>query len=294
MFNLPEYAGLENSESKLLALVRFFDKGAAEKLIRRMESKGSTSAQHLSGKVRYLSFLSPSSKNFDRFLASLDEELTALVQQDGVNGSEIEIVETRLVEDLPAANDAAQMQNMDLSERFGLTLDVGLSFGSGLHPSTRLAINALEKLSETGTSFPAKVLDVGCGSGVLSLVSAKFGALSVLGLDISDEAVEVAGRNVVSNGLEERVTIKKMSATELRDVFDLVLANLTPAVMFSSLDHISASVAEKGTCILAGFMHRHAEELRAVMEARGFRLLWSAEDGSWSGLMLTRRSKECS
>ena len=60
MFNLPEYAGLENSESKLLALVRFFDKGAAEKLIRRMESKGSTSAQHLSGKVRYLSFLSPS------------------------------------------------------------------------------------------------------------------------------------------------------------------------------------------------------------------------------------------
>ena len=74
-----------------------------------------------------------------------------------------------------------------------------------------------------------------------------------------------------------------MSAAELAGVFELLLANLTPAVMLSSLDHINSLIAKEGTCILSGFMHSHLEEIKKVMKNKGFRIIWTAEDGIWHG-----------
>lgn len=134
--------------------------------------------------------------------------------------------------------------------RLVLAIDPGGSFGSGSHPSTRMVLAALDRTPPAGL----RVLDVGCGSGILSVAAARLGAAEVVGVDIEPEAVEVTAANAARNGVGEKVTALATPVAELAGRFDVALVNVTAAVHAA----LGAAVLERlepgGRLVLAGLL----------------------------------------
>jgi len=138
------------------------------------------------------------------------------------------------------------------------------------HPATRLS---LELLVQALAVAPARsFLDVGCGSGVLSLAAAALGVPRVVGVDVAPEAVAATRDNARANGLEGALYVARGSTGCLRGPFDLVAANLHPEVHRQKADELTRLAAGKGRLLLAGFREPEESELLQAYEARGFRL----------------------
>lgn len=139
-----------------------------------------------------------------------------------------------------------------------IRLDPGLAFGTGTHPTTRMCLRWLAK-------HPCKprVLDYGCGSGILAIGAAKFGASEVVAVDIDAAAVDATGLNAAANG----VTLHAGLPDQAVGLYDAVLANIlaTPLKVLAPL--LCAHVAPGGQLVLAGILERQAEELMAAYAA---------------------------
>ena len=109
-----------------------------------------------------------------------------------------------------------------------VVLDPGRAFGSGSHESTRLAVAAIEDLGVPG----ARVLDVGCGSGVLAVVAALLGAAEVVAVDVDPEAVAATEANAAANGVADRVRARSSPVAELDEPYDVVVANIGGRTLF--------------------------------------------------------------
>ena len=139
--------------------------------------------------------------------------------------------------------------------RHVIRLDPGLAFGTGTHPTTRMCLRWIAH--HPGA---ARVLDYGCGSGILAIGAAKFGAQEVLAVDIDDAAIESTEQNAQANA----VTLVAGQPTRAQGVFDLVLANIlaTPLKVLAPL--LCSHVAPGGQLVLAGILARQADELCAA------------------------------
>jgi len=165
-----------------------------------------------------------------------------------------------------------------------IELDPGLAFGTGLHPSTRLCLAALEDYLQYG----AQVLDVGTGSGILSIAAAKLGAGGVIALDIDDTALEVARENIVRNGVQDLILLRRASLGPLTEprgeddpveifnasgawdgTFDLLLMNILPDVIARSAEAIAACLAKGGTFIVSGIIQSQEKLVREALTAAG-------------------------
>lgn len=169
-----------------------------------------------------------------------------------------------------------------------IVLDPGAAFGTGQHPSTRLCLAALEEEVHPGM----RVLDLGCGSGILTVAAAALGAREVVGVDIDEEAARATVSNAVANGLEARVRAGKGSlglswpwaAEASAGAFDLVVANISAAVLTSLLPEIAAALRPGGRLIGAGFIAAASDEVSAAARATGLALLREAESEDESGV----------
>ena len=136
-----------------------------------------------------------------------------------------------------------------------IRLDPGLAFGTGTHPTTRMCLRWIAAHPGAG-----KVLDYGCGSGILAIGAAKFGAAEVLAVDIDDAAVQSTRLNAEANRVALVAGLPDIAAGQ----FDLVLANIlaTPLKVLAPL--LRAHVAPGGSLVLAGILERQADELVAA------------------------------
>lgn len=134
-----------------------------------------------------------------------------------------------------------------------IRLDPGLAFGTGTHPTTRMCLGWIARSTPKG----GRVLDYGCGSGILAIGAAKFGAGEVVGVDIDDAAVESTRLNALANA----VTVQSGQVDAVEGVFDVVLANIlaTPLKVLAPL--LSSHVQPGGALVLAGILERQAQEL---------------------------------
>ena len=208
-------------------------------------------------------------------------DLVAECNRELSRNDRVEVVETMRAAITDHGSDSA-----DVLERYQLELDAGFSFGSGSHPSTRLLIKLLDGIS--GHSFPGRVLDVGCGSGILALLAARMGAKSVLGVEVDAEAVAIARANVANNHLQEQILITGEPLSEIQGAFDLIMANLTASVFYRLLPDINRLLAEKGMLLVSGLQGRQADELIETMVAKGRHFNDSASEGKWTALVLGR------
>jgi ribosomal protein L11 methyltransferase len=151
-----------------------------------------------------------------------------------------------------------------------IRLDPGLAFGTGTHPTTRMCLRWI-----AAHGGAVRVLDYGCGSGILAIGACKFGATDVVAVDIDTAAVESTGLNAAANGVSLRAGLPDRAT----GLFDVVLANIlaTPLKVLAPL--LCAHVASGGQLVLAGILERQAEELVAAYAPQCRLVVADQEDG---------------
>lgn len=152
-----------------------------------------------------------------------------------------------------------------------IRLDPGLAFGTGTHPTTRMCLRWIARETMQGQ----RVLDYGCGSGILAIAAAKFGATSVDAVDIDPAAVDAAQANAVANGVHVTTGLPELATGRYRTVLANILA--TPLKMLAPL--LCAHVAPGGSLVLAGILERQTEELKAAYAPHAALEVSDAEDG---------------
>lgn len=169
-----------------------------------------------------------------------------------------------------------------------LDLDPGMAFGTGLHPTTRLCLAGVESAADRGLVGGARVLDVGCGSGILAIAAARLGAASVLGVDTDPIAVEATIANAARNGLTGRIAARAGSLPSGDEAFDLVLANLIASVLIALAAQLRDELRPGGTLLASGIFEDREADVRAAFEAAGLAVTTRTVEGEWVALEVLR------
>lgn len=163
-----------------------------------------------------------------------------------------------------------------------IELDPSVAFGTGLHPTTRMCLRALEEHLKPGD----KVLDLGTGSGILAIAAAKLGAGSVLALDNDPLAVRAARANVQSNGVQDIVTVEHGSLDKATEEFELVLVNILARVIIElAAQGLVDRVRPTGLMIAAGIIEEQQGEVTAALREHEIEIVERWKEKDWVTLV---------
>ena len=160
-----------------------------------------------------------------------------------------------------------------------LTLDPGIAFGTGQHPTTRACLDAIDALAAENAD--RTFLDVGCGSGILSIAAALEGFRDVHGFDNDPDAVRNANENAEANGLGALFSDGDLSVPGTAAPADVVAANVLAPVLVRFAREVGALVNPGGRLILSGILDEQYEEVRAAYAALGFAEVSNRLIGEW-------------
>jgi ribosomal protein L11 methyltransferase len=171
-----------------------------------------------------------------------------------------------------------------------LVLDPGQAFGTGLHPTTHLCLTLLAQ--QSAPKQRRRLLDVGCGSGILSLAALRLGFERALGVDVDAQAVRVAQRNAALNGLQKRAQFRQGSVEAATGQFAVITANIYLGPLVDMMPALARRLAPQGSVILAGFLAHQETALRAALYTAGLEVRrreeegWVALEGQHAGMVL--------
>jgi len=180
--------------------------------------------------------------------------------------------------------------------RIPIQIDPGMAFGTGTHPTTQLCLELIEKcFFDDGPSSivhrPSSIIDVGCGSGILSIAALKLGAARALGVDIDPASIKNSRENADVNGIGEELILGLGSASEVRDgkfafrQAPLVLANILAPVIIRLFEvGLVELLSPGGTIILSGILQEQAEGVVAAAGAHGLEFSQQLQMGDWVAL----------
>jgi ribosomal protein L11 methyltransferase len=169
-----------------------------------------------------------------------------------------------------------------------IALDPGMAFGTGLHPTTRLCLAALEAVANRGDLAGRRVLDVGCGSGILAIAAVRLGAAGAIGLDTDPIAIEATLANAARNRLTNRVTARVGTLPSGDPPADLVLANLVAGLLIPMAPALLAELHPGGTLLASGIFVDREAEVRAAFQGDGLAVGGRAAEGDWVALEARR------
>lgn len=185
----------------------------------------------------------------------------------------IEVGKTLLIQ--PSWEDPA-----DPHGRTVLHLEPGLAFGTGTHETTRLCMEMLEDFVKPG----AQVLDVGCGSGILSVAALLLGATTAVGVDIDPLAVKTAAENAQRNGVGERFTAICGSLTEgVEGVYDVVVANIVADIVMDLTKDVGRFLKPGGVYLMSGIIDAREADVLNALSGR-YEVIRRAEERGWVAL----------
>jgi len=168
-----------------------------------------------------------------------------------------------------------------------LLLDPGMAFGTGLHPTTRLCLRAAETI--IGERPGGRVLDVGAGSGILSIAAARLGAHAVEAVEIEPVAAAVCAENVARNGVDHVVRVRQGTLDgPPAEPFDLVLANITIRTLLELHPRLAMQLRPGGLAVLSGVLDERAPELLAVLLEHGWQHVRTDHEQDWVALVVRR------
>ncbi|MDB4962607.1 MAG: ribosomal methyltransferase [Myxococcales bacterium] len=172
-----------------------------------------------------------------------------------------------------------------------IDLDPGMAFGTGTHASTRLVLEEIQDLADRQVT-PARILDVGCGSGILSIAAVKrWPEATCVAIDNDQLALDATTDNASINRVADRIECSLTPAGDLTEAFPLVLANIQAHVLRALLTALVARTAPGGTLILSGLLTPQAQPIADEFVAAGLRLVRvraSTDDPQWSSVTLRR------
>jgi len=169
--------------------------------------------------------------------------------------------------------------------RVVVPLEPGLAFGTGHHPTTRMCLELLERLLLAG----ARVLDVGCGSGILAIAAVKLGAEHAVCLDVDADAVESARRNVTAAAVADTVAVEQGSLPDPlapAGAFDVVLANISATVLIDLAAPLLGCLAPAGVAIGSGVMTERRQEVVDAFTTAGGEIEEVVNAGDWVALVV--------
>ena len=176
------------------------------------------------------------------------------------------------------------------TDRTVFTVNPGMSFGTGSHHTTQLCIMALEKYLKPGMS----VLDLGCGSGILSIIALLLGASDATAVDIDPNAVEIAVKNAERNQIALNkyrtfagniLTDEDLKASISDKAYDVVLANIVADVIIGLKPIVPEFLKDGAILITSGIIDDRKEDVLAAYETAGLTLIGEAEQGGWVSLV---------
>ncbi|HEX2915661.1 MAG TPA: 50S ribosomal protein L11 methyltransferase [Chloroflexia bacterium] len=195
-----------------------------------------------------------------------------------------------------------------------IEIDPGMAFGTGLHPTTRLCLQLLE--DHLDPAVHRKVLDLGTGSGILAIASARIGVPYTLGVDTDEVAVRAAHENVVRNGLEAQIQMepgslaiqstgadvaggfysfspeaqKPPEALQAHLPFDAVIANIIARILIALAEPMAQALRPGGLLITSGIITEKADEVAEALEAAGMELVERRDENDWTAFAHKRKS----
>jgi ribosomal protein L11 methyltransferase len=185
----------------------------------------------------------------------------------------------------------AWMESPD-PNRIAIKIDPGMAFGTGTHPTTQLCLELMEK--EFITRHPSLVIDIGCGSGILSIAALKLGAKSALGVDIDADSIVNARENAETNHVGEELILGVGSVQQVSGgtfAFrraSLVVANILAPVIIRLFDaRLAGLIEENGVIILSGILQEQAQNVIEAAQANGLKLNERKQMGDWVALIMS-------
>jgi len=186
-----------------------------------------------------------------------------------------------------------------IPERIPIKIDPGMAFGTGTHPTTQLSLEMVEKYIETlnvsKTFRVLNIIDIGCGSGILSIAALKLGAQTALGVDIDLDSVKNARENADKNDVGEEFILGQGSVTEVLDgkfpfkQAPLVVANILAPIIIRLFDDGLADLVEPGgKVILSGILDEQEGKVLEATQAKGLVLNERKQMGDWVALYLSK------
>ena len=168
----------------------------------------------------------------------------------------------------------------DAQGRTVLHLEPGLAFGTGTHETTRLCMELLEQYVKPGAS----VLDVGCGSGILSVAALLLGAERAVGVDIDELAVKTAVQNAELNHVEDRFTALCGNLTDrVEGTYDIVVANIVADIVITLTKDVQQFLAPSAVYLMSGIIDTREQDVLQALEGR-FEVIARREEKGWVAL----------
>ena len=163
-----------------------------------------------------------------------------------------------------------------------VTIRPALGFGSGHHPTTRLALHGLQELDLRGRH----ILDLGTGSGILAIAAVKLGAWRATGIDRDPDALDSAREGVDANGVAAEIELRRRDVSDMEPASaPVVLANLTGAVLIRLAPIVAGLVEPGGSAVLSGILAEEEAAVAAAYREHG-RMAWRGEEGEWVAMRL--------
>ncbi len=186
--------------------------------------------------------------------------------------------------------------------RIAIRIDPGMAFGTGTHPTTQLCLELLDDFLGGQTEFLEKtrfvgsdVLDIGCGSGILSIAALKLGADRAYGVDVEPDAIPAAQENAETNGVADQIDISLGSIDEIMaGVFEiqqasLVLANIIVPILKRLLDDgMGDLIAPEGVMILSGILEEQMDEMAGKIKEHNLHILEKRQIEDWVALVVEK------
>ena len=176
-----------------------------------------------------------------------------------------------------------------------IAMDPGMAFGTGLHPTTRLCLAGIERWADQGVlgrggarDGSARLLDLGCGSGILAVAAGLMGAGELVGLDTDPIAIEATLANARRNRVARRLRAWRGSLPSGSGPFDLVAANLIASVLVALAADLCRELAPGGRLLASGIFVDREPDVRAALEGAGLHVLRRDAEGEWVALEAAR------
>ncbi len=175
----------------------------------------------------------------------------------------------------------------DTDGRIVLNIEPGLAFGTGSHPTTKLCLETLEKYIDENST----VLDIGCGSGILSIAALLLGAKSAFGVDIDKLAVKTAIENAKENGFGSPVfdAVNGNLSDKVSGKYHVIVANIVADIIMQFNEEVSEFLEDGGIYITGGIIDIRKDEVVRSFEQNGFEIIANYEEKGWNVFVCRRR-----
>ena len=174
-----------------------------------------------------------------------------------------------------------------------LVIEPGMAFGTGTHETTRLCARLLDDLLRQRTA--RSLLDVGCGSAILSMLASGLGVQRVVGIDVDATAVEVARANIETNGFSpDQIELSTTALSSIDEDFDVVVANILAHILVDLRDHLLDITAPGGDLVLSGIAEDQADQVRNAFNDPRFSVIDQQSEEEWIALHLRRKNRNSS